>query len=358
MKVDQVDSTTQTFVVDIEPTNACNADCYFCPRDQTPHQGLMSDENFDHALSRVIELQAEIMAANPDKTLEVHVNFCGLGEPLLNKRTPRFIRDAKAAGFTVSLSSNGALLDAARLEAVLEAGVDKFSMNVGELDDDYEAIYGLPFETTLENVERLLRDTADRAEVQMVLVDHAGEPQKLNDLTEFWTARGAKEFKRFSLINRGGALNFENFEQTNPEVNARAMELVADHPNQPVCIAPFLTHFIGYDGNYYLCCSDWRKEVAIGHVSDTPITSVIAAKIAYTQMREPICKNCNVDPINVLADVVRTGDETEMQEVADSINTSTSALVAGARRLIADSPHEQRSIPKNRTLIPLTVDSI
>ena len=38
-----------TVVVDIEPTNRCNAKCYFCPRDATPHQGLMTPEVFGHA---------------------------------------------------------------------------------------------------------------------------------------------------------------------------------------------------------------------------------------------------------------------------------------------------------------------
>ena len=40
------------FNLDIEPTNRCNANCYFCPRDQTPHQGLMTTEMFDQALER------------------------------------------------------------------------------------------------------------------------------------------------------------------------------------------------------------------------------------------------------------------------------------------------------------------
>ena len=35
------------FSVDIELTNRCNAKCHFCPRDQTPHEGLMSPEVFD-----------------------------------------------------------------------------------------------------------------------------------------------------------------------------------------------------------------------------------------------------------------------------------------------------------------------
>ena len=43
--------------VDIELTNRCNAKCYFCPRDQTPHQGLMTPEVFDQALARAIEFR-------------------------------------------------------------------------------------------------------------------------------------------------------------------------------------------------------------------------------------------------------------------------------------------------------------
>ena len=67
------------FVVDIEPTNRCNADCHFCPRDMTPHQGLMSIEVFEQALFRAGELK---------QLGRVTVNLCGLGEPLLNKHAP------------------------------------------------------------------------------------------------------------------------------------------------------------------------------------------------------------------------------------------------------------------------------
>ena len=44
-----------TFTIDIELTNRCNAKCHFCPRDQTPHQGLMSPEVFEQALHRAVE---------------------------------------------------------------------------------------------------------------------------------------------------------------------------------------------------------------------------------------------------------------------------------------------------------------
>ena len=42
--------------VDIELTNRCNAKCHFCPRDQTPHEGLMSPEVFDQSLVQELDL--------------------------------------------------------------------------------------------------------------------------------------------------------------------------------------------------------------------------------------------------------------------------------------------------------------
>src|SRR5712671_6034524 len=63
------------FTIDIEPTNRCNAKCHFCPRDQTPHEGLMSREVFDQSLQRAIEYR-EIARDQLDAT--VRVSLCGL----------------------------------------------------------------------------------------------------------------------------------------------------------------------------------------------------------------------------------------------------------------------------------------
>ena len=41
-----------------------------------------------------------------------------------------------------------------------------------------------------------------------------------------------------------------------------------------VCPVPYLSVFIGYDGLYYLCCSDWKKEA--------PMASVFEASILAT----------------------------------------------------------------------------
>ncbi len=127
------------FNLDIEPTNRCNAKCYFCPRDQTPHQGLMAPDVFDASLARAVELRAVIAERFG---VDLHVNLCGLGEPLLNKHTPSFVEKVRGEGFFCSMSSNGALLTEARSEALLAAGLQAVEINVGENGDDYEEIYG------------------------------------------------------------------------------------------------------------------------------------------------------------------------------------------------------------------------
>ena len=99
-----------TFGVDIEPTNRCNAKCYFCPRDATPHQGLMTPEVFEQSLGRCDELRTKLRALGRP---ELKISLCGLGEPLLNRHTPSFVRQVRDEGFDCTMSSNAALLDEA-----------------------------------------------------------------------------------------------------------------------------------------------------------------------------------------------------------------------------------------------------
>jgi hypothetical protein len=42
-----------TLTIDIELTNNCNAACSFCPRDATPHEGLMRPEVFERSFAAI-----------------------------------------------------------------------------------------------------------------------------------------------------------------------------------------------------------------------------------------------------------------------------------------------------------------
>ena len=322
--------------IDLELTNRCNADCWFCPRDQTPHQGLMSVDVFGQALRRAIEYRSMLHEFGD---LDVQVNLCGLGEPLLNRNAPDFVRSVHEAGIDCGLSSNGALLDERRGSALLDAGLQHIFINASETDDDYEDVYGLPFEKTLSNIERFVVMAEGRCDVSIVLVDHRVDPHHLERMREFWRARGVQRFMTFDVINRGGALFVDTmqYEQFPELAQARAMLDVDGRP--AVCPVPFVSLFVGYDGQYYLCCSDWRKQAPMGTVFDESFLSVTHAKLEHVTSREPVCKSCNHDPANRLAEELRAvnageSDDARVAELTESIRDTTRNLQQGIDALL------------------------
>ena len=354
--------------VDIEPTNRCNADCYFCPRDQTPHQGLMTPDVFEQALARCVEFRDVV---GERLGFEMQVSLCGLGEPLLNRHSPEFVRGVREAGFTCMMSSNGSLLDEKRGAALLDAGLQKININASEEGADYEDVYKLSFERTCDNILRFVEMAGDRCTVQIVLVDHRGDAEHDDRMTEFWRERGLKDFVRYPLMNRGGSLFVDHMQfESRPELDeARAMFRESDA--LPACYVPFSFLFIGYDGNYYLCCSDWKKEVPLGSVFDRTFLEITGAKLDRVLSREPICKSCNLDPLNQL-----TGELIAARE-ADTVGGNRSVMVnrvdpsAVRDSLVADSRELMKQLEQlepgvtdanaarsqqRRRLIPLRID--
>jgi hypothetical protein len=97
--------------------------------------------------------------------------------------------------------------------------------------------------------------------------------------------------------------------ETYPQL-AKAREMLASRgADIPLCGAPFGYLFIGYDGQYYLCCSDWKKETPMGSVFDESFRSVTEKKLSYVVTRSPVCKTCNHDPINRLTETLKAVDD-------------------------------------------------
>ena len=294
--------------VDVEVTNRCNAKCHFCPRDRTPHQGLMSPEVFAKALERAVEYRGRIAdLPNPN----VHVSLCGLGEPLLNRNVEDYVRLARAEGFFVKMSSNGSLLDERRSAALLEAGLQQILINVGEEGDDYEEIYQLPFERTLENVVRFNEMSGDACQVTMVIVDHRGDPDHVARMKRYWSDRGIPHALSYEIMNRGGSLFVEHMQYGTYPEQAAALARLEGKLSGALCPAPFLYLFVGYDGQYYLCCSDWEKQTPLGSIFDKSFMDVAQAKLDLVVSRDLVCRTCNLDPINRLTEELRAeaGDD-------------------------------------------------
>lgn len=341
------------FSVDIELTNRCNAKCNFCPRDQTPHQGLMTPEVFAKSLERAIEYR-DLAATSLDGI--THVSLCGLGEPLLNKHAAEFTRQVRDAGFEVSLSSNGALLTEERGEALLEAGLNRIFINVADKGEDYERVYRLPFAKTRDNIVRFNEMAQGRCEVLIVLVDYRRDPEHIKKMRWYWKRKGIHDFLYFDIINRGGALFVDHMQyEMYPEL-ARARAMVEPRAGVPLCAAPLSYLFIGYDGQYYLCCSDWKKETPMGSVLDLSFRDVTGRKLEYMVSREPVCKTCNLDPLNRLTEELRAVEEGHSDLAAAEALADAFVAGNGSIHHLIEALGEQVPVaatPSTRRLIPV-----
>jgi len=345
-------------IVDLELTNRCNADCYFCPRDATPHQGIMTTEVFEQSLARAVELHESVTAR---KAGFVRVNLCGLGEPLINKHTASFVQQVRAAGLECGLSSNAALLDETRGRALLDAGLQRAFLNVGEREEAYEEIYKLPWERTRDNVIRFVEMAGDDCEVYLVLVDHRRDKAHVEDMRQYWRGLGITRFMDFDIMNRGGALFVDHMQYADFPELGRAKQMLAEHGGDPICTVPFIgSLFIGYDGNFYLCCSDWKKEAPLGSVFDASFSSVTAKKLEFVISREPVCKTCNLDPVNRLTEELRAATEGQadaadptamaaaMMESSQMLTTAIDQLEPGIVEAATQAARAKRK------LIPIT----
>lgn len=343
--------------VDLEVTNRCNAKCHFCPRDQTPHQGLMTPEVFEQSLARAVEFRA---LALDRLQLDVRVSLSGLGEPLLNRNVVDYVRQVRAAGLECGMSSNGALLDEERSRALLDAGLQRIFLNVGEKDEDYESIYQLPFERTCENVIRFAKMAGEQCDVFVVLVDHRGDRDHLQDMQRFWKDRGIENFWQFDIMNRGGALFVDHMQFESLPQSTEARSLLGSDDQLPLCGAPFGYLFIGYDGHYYLCCSDWKKEVPLGSVFETSFQAIVQPKLERVLSREPICKSCNLDPLNQLTDELRAIDDGVVapgrrQQLVDELAERSEAVLHWIEALDPGaSDAARRATRTTRRRIPVT----
>ena len=339
--------------VDFELTNRCNADCYFCPRDETPHEGLMSWETFEKGLERTVELRGQLHSMGKPGA---RISICGLGEPLINKHTLPAVERSIAEGFLTGLTSNGSLLDPARGDRLLEAGLDEIHINVGERDEGYEEIYKLPWVRTRDNVERFVRDAEGICDVYIVLVDHRRDPEHLAEIETFWRDRGARKFVKYAVINRGGALFVDHQQYAGSSHHAEAWRILSRPETSSICITPFMSVFIGYDGNYYLCCSDWKKELSLGSVYDRSILGLAEDKLAAVESREPVCKTCNLDPVNLMIDSLRARDEDEISEAdCEELGLAMGRTSAVMRDAIHDMPVALRRPPgQRRRTLPVT----
>jgi len=132
----------------VEVTSRCVRRCAICPRSSLAEVWREGDLN--DAIWKVVATDLE---------LTEHVQLQGWGEPLLHPLLPAWARDARAAGCTVGLTTNGDLLEGAA-SWLLEGDVDQIVVSVAGNADNHAALRD---GSQLESVLAAAGDVARRA---------------------------------------------------------------------------------------------------------------------------------------------------------------------------------------------------
>ena len=124
------------YTIQIEPTRFCNFRCFFCmhhsrgtSKDLLKESGLnlihLDMDLYDKIVNNVIEF-------NPAPKM---INFCGIGEPLMNPRFSELIKRLRQAGYNgrIVTYTNGALLNPNLADSLIESGISEIRISLNGL---------------------------------------------------------------------------------------------------------------------------------------------------------------------------------------------------------------------------------
>jgi len=276
--------------IDVEVTNRCNATCDFCPRENTPKQGFMTRKVFEQVIKRTLELN---LTGN-DLTLSI----TGRGEPTLHPEIVDFVHLLAENEIEPAITTNGSRLTPELSEQLLNAGLKKICLSVSDLGENYNKIYGLDFNDVMPRIDDFIQRARNRCFIQATVVRHHGNENEVDATIKFWESKNIDRVFVVQEENRAGIKDSLFQFQKGTEHRQQAIDLLHKKGLSDICSSPFFSVFFGWNGTYDLCCQDWEKTVNLGNIFDQSIEEVDIKKLAYVERHQGVCKNCSLNPIN------------------------------------------------------------
>ena len=269
----------KTRVFDIEASRRCNVKCRFCPRPHIKNVGDMEPDTFRRFLENV-----------PLQSKDI-VNFCGLGEPLLNSSLPDYLRllRERYPRQTIGLTTNGTLLDGNIVPALLDSRINFIQVSFNGIDAaDYERqVEGAQFECTLANLEYTRDEIRKRENSPTELqVTYLLARQNLRDkqkIESFWADRTIMAFPLY-YHTRGGFMKQPDMTPLDKGGFAK----------QRSCTVFEGIQFIAWNGDVLSCCHDIEHKYVFGNINQDRLREVVARKKRVVKQNQwpPICFLC------------------------------------------------------------------
>lgn len=280
----------------------------------------MTLDVFNQVIDRVLELGSHAKAS-----------LTGLGEPMLHPHFLDFVSHGIQRGLHVDIVSNGSRLTPTLSAGLLDAGLKSMTFSVSDIGEAYDRVYGLPFEVTRDNILEFIRHSRGRCHVQITVVRHDDNASHIDEITQFWQQSGADYVHVAREENRGGSHDKPFQFLDNRKHWREAVDILHNKGYTELCAIAFYSVFIGWNGQYYLCCQDWEKKVPLGSVYDFSIEFMDAIKLEHNRKQKGICQTCSMNPINELREMLFDVEQGLRGRFA--IANKVNSLCSGAQKL-------------------------
>lgn len=251
-------NTNFPLVLNIEPTNACNAKCYYCAREQMiSEQGVnfLSLDDFKSIIDQV----------GDDKLLMLNLHKDG--EPLLNKNLPQMIQYAqdKDAAEMIHFNTNGILINSDIGRKVIEAGVDDITVSVdAAYEDTYKKFKGISGLEKLELDIKAAINYRDKIEsptnIRVKIMEFAEVSTDELDLFHKKWDGVADEVQVTGIHSWNGAVDVD----------------VTDEQTEGRSPCPLLWYMLAVNSNgkVGLCSVDWDYSGVVGSIHEQSIKEI------------------------------------------------------------------------------------
>lgn len=242
-----------------DTTEVCNLACTHCT-----HPEFKKSEHYAARLLKP-DLNRKLVdeVREDGRGIAQYIRYSGNGEPLLNKDIYAMLEYAvRHSGTTVTLTTNGTLLNEARVAQVLDTGVHLIDISLDAFTPETYArirVNGDLAETSA-NVKRLIGAVRARGSATKVVVSFIEQPQNIAEIPAFeaqWKAAGASQV----VVRR-----MHSNANSTPHL-ATGGTVEARRP----CLYPWERLLLTPTGNLAFCPQDW---IHASNVADFRTTTI------------------------------------------------------------------------------------
>ena len=278
------------FTIYIDPCNACDLRCTFCPQSDwgSRERGLMDWPLFEKIMSEVVELR-------PDRLFL----FC-FGEATLNKKLPRMIRFASDAGLSVRIHTNAFAMDEELARGLIESGLGEcvFSFDTPDAKLYNRLRCGSDFDKALANIRRMIELRGEMGSdtpvfhLQEILEydPNVKKPDNTKAYTDLFDGLSVK-FRAKYMHSFAGQANEERFAKVQESGVSQCSQL-------------HRRIVVNFDGKIHACCLDPEGFNIVGDIQagDTIAEAWNSPKMMELRRRTnerdvadtPPCNNCDL----------------------------------------------------------------